>query len=142
MVSDQDAPYEFTYTVPADAPNGYVLVTAKVVDDAGRTGTDSVGINVDNPNNQVSIEIYWPSQGATLNSTTNQKIEAAVSGANPSSVLFVINGPNGYNWQASAQKTGNSWRATWDDNSAPNGNYSFTVSADGKSDGVTFKVQK
>lgn len=142
MIEKQEEdPYEISYTIPASLATGNYTLLAKVVDSEGLMGTDSIVINVTNPN-PVTITFNAPLDGSTFSKNVNQGINATITTSTSSdSVSVVITGPGGYAMYDTMAMVGGNWTSLWFANNLDLGVYTITISALGVDRSINVTIE-
>lgn len=134
------APFEASFVVP-DVPSGNVSLTAKVVDDKGRTSTATITIKVTNTTPVKSIQFLTPADGATFTLPVKQELSVQVSGFDPGNIQFTISGPGAYNWSSAGINAGSGvWSVKWEEGILIPGEYFITASSSGVNKQIKVKV--
>ncbi|MBN1618737.1 transglycosylase domain-containing protein [Candidatus Dojkabacteria bacterium] len=120
------APYGLSYTIPASLPVGAHTILARVYDPDGKSGDDTVVINIKSTTPTVSISMTAPTTGSTV--SFPQTVTASVSGtAIVTGVTFTITGPENRSLTG-VNVGGGNWTSTWAGPMTP-GSYSIYATA-------------
>ena len=139
--TQEEAPYELSYVIPASLATGNYSLLAKVVDSEGLMGTESINVSVTNPN-PVTISFNAPLNGSTFSKNVNQGINATVTTSVASDTVTVtITGPGGYSRSDNMTLVGANWLSQWNENNLDLGVYTITINALGVENSITVTIE-
>ena len=102
-------------------------VVVSVVDNNGKSGTESVNVTVTNEVETITLTMSAPSNGSFISIPLLLSVD--VTGSPESVSFYVTKVGGGYSWTDTDIDGNDGWEYTWSDGDALNGDYTIRATA-------------